>query len=277
MRRSLVRQHWEAILVGLVFVTSSAWVGCSPVPHSFSPEQPIAAQDFSDADLAQVLAAHVKDGWVDYGAIALDQRFSNYLRQLDRVDPNRLPTPEARLAFWINAYNAFAIKGILDGYSPRTLFGRYRYFIGQTYRVGGVTINLYDLEHKLLIPEFREPRFHFAIVCASMSCPKLQSHVYTGNQLEAQLEESTKAFMEDPTKNRFDREGKIANLSMIFKWFEEDFVADSGSLMNYVKHHLIEPGLARELETTPYAVRFLEYDWRLNGIPPDRPYAANLP
>ena len=277
MRQSLVRQHWETILVGLVFVTSSAWVGCSTVPHSFNPEQPIAAQDFSDTDFAQVLRAHVKDGWVDYGAIAHDQRFSDYLRQLDRLDPNRLPTPEDRLAFWINAYNAFAIKGILDGYSPRTLFGRYRYFIGQSYRVGGVTINLYDLEHKLLIPEFREPRLHFAIVCASMSCPKLQFHVYTGNQLEAQLEESTKAFMKDPTKNRFDRERKIANLSMIFQWFEEDFVAHSGSLMNYVKHYLIEPGLARELETTPYAVQFLEYDWRLNGTPPDRAHAANLP
>jgi hypothetical protein len=277
MRPSLVRQHWDAILVGLVFVTNSAWVGCASVPHSFSPEQPIAAQDFSDREFAQVLAAHVKDGWVDYGAIAHDQRFSDYLRQLDRVNPNRLPTPEERLAFWINAYNAFAIKGILDGYSPLTLFGRYRYFIGQAYRVGGVTINLYDLEHKLLIPEFREPRLHFAIVCASISCPKLQSHVYTGSQLEAQLEESAKAFMNDPTKNRFDRERKIASLSMIFKWFEEDFVAHSGSLMNYVKQYLVEPGLARELDTTPYAVQFIEYDWRLNGTQPDRAHAANLP
>ena len=277
MRPSLVRQHWETILVGLVCVTSSAWVGCSPVPHSFSSEQPIAAQDFSDREFAQVLAAHVKDGWVDYGAIAHDQRFSDYLRQLDRVDPNRLPTREERLAFWINAYNAFAIKGILDGYSPLTLFGRYRYFIGQDHRVGGVTINLYDLERKLLIPEFREPRLHFAIVCASMSCPKLQSHVYTGNQLEAQMEESAKTFINDPTKNRYDRERKIASLSMIFKWFEEDFVAHSGSLMNYVKQYLIDPSLARELETTPYAVQFIEYDWRLNGTQPDRAHAATLP
>ncbi|MGQ0810756.1 MAG: DUF547 domain-containing protein, partial [Nitrospiraceae bacterium] len=170
--------------------------------------------------------------------------------------------------FWINAYNAFAIRGILDQYSPMTLIGRYRYFIARDYRVGGKTINLYDLERKLLIPDFREPRIHFAIVCASTSCPKLQPWAYRGDVLDRQLEEAARTFINDATRNRFDRRQRVAHLSMIFKWFTEDFEAQSGSLMNYVNRYLTDPELARDLEVTPYQIEFLEYDWSLNGPQP---------
>ena len=144
-------------------------------------------------------------------------------------------------------------------------------------RNSGRTINLYDLERKILIPEFLEPRIHFAIVCASASCPKLQSIAYSERQLEAQLEESARGFINDRTKNRFDQERKIAHLSMIFKWFEDDFVTHSGSLIHYVKRYVAEPELARDLETTPYSVQFLEYDWRLNGPPPGEERYAGVP
>lgn len=84
------------------------------------------------------------------------------------------------LVYWINAYNTLAIKGILDGRSPRTLLGKYSYFKKAKYRVGGKRINLYDLERKVIIP-MGEPRIHFAINCASQSCPKLLSRAYTGH------------------------------------------------------------------------------------------------
>lgn len=243
--------------------------GCSSVPRSFHPSEPIAATQFSHDLYRQVLAAHVTDGVVNYPELARDGRFEVYVRQLDRVDPNSLPTRADRLAFWINAYNAFAIKGILDGYSPLTLFGKYRYFIGRDYQVGGQRINLYDLEQKVLIPDFREPRIHFAIVCASSSCPKLKSWAYTAEQLEEQLEQSARDFINDPTRNRFDRERKIAYLSMIFKWFTSDFTDHAGSLLRYIARYVADPDLARELRATPYAIEFLEYDWRLNGPPPE--------
>ncbi|MBI4401694.1 MAG: DUF547 domain-containing protein [Nitrospirae bacterium] len=242
--------------------------GCSTVPRAFNPQDPIASKDFSHQAFGEILRVHVMDGVVKYPGIAADGRFQSYLRQLSRVDPNSLPTRQDRLVFWINAYNAFAIQGILDGYSPLTLVGRYRYFIGRAYVVGGAAINLYDLERKLLIPDFREPRIHFAIVCASSSCPRLQSWVYTADKLDEQLEQSARDFINDPARNRFDRERKIAYLSMIFNWFEEDFVAHSGSLINYVKHYVTDSDLAQDLETASYAVRFLDYDWRLNGPPP---------
>jgi hypothetical protein len=241
--------------------------GCSSVPASFHPAQPIAPGEFSHRVFDEVLQAHVKDGVVDYPAVAKDARFAAYLEQLDRVDPNALPDRRHRLAFWINAYNAFAIKGILDGYSPLTTIGRYRYFIGRSYRVGGETINLFDLEKKLLIPDFREPRIHFAIVCASQSCPKLRSQAFIADRLEMQMEENARAFVNDLARNRLDRDTRTAHLSKIFEWFEPDFRAHAESLLNYVRRYVNDPDLAADMATQPWRIEFLDYDWHLNGPP----------
>ena len=253
---------------GTVLVLVCAWLaGCSTVPASFHPVQPIPPAEFSHRAFDEVLQAHVKDGVVDYPGIAGDARFQTYLDQLDRVDPEALPGRLHRLAFWINAYNAFEIKGILDGYSPLTTFGQWRYLIGKRHRVGGESINLYDLEQKLLIPDFREPRIHFAIVCASQSCPKLQSRAYDADKLDAQLEEGARAFVNDPSKNRFDRDHQTAYLSKIFDWFEPDFRAHGGSLLSYVRRYVDDPEVAADLATQPYRLEFLEYDWHVNGVP----------
>jgi hypothetical protein len=210
----------------------------------------------------------VKDGVVDYPQIQADDRLPAYLAQIGRVDPNDFATRNERLAFWINAYNAFAIKGILEGHSPVSYVGRYRYFIGQTYRVGGEAINLYDLERKVLVEQFREPLIHFAIVCASLSCPKLQPWAYQATQLERQFGHVAREFINDSTRNRFDRREKVAFLSMIFNWFEPDFVNAAGSVQAYVARFVDDPELAKELTESNYRVEYLEYDWSLNGIPP---------
>jgi hypothetical protein len=274
--KDVKKATWLNLNLNLTLTALLLMAGCSAVPRTFNPRDPIAPKEFSHQVFHEVLRAHVERGVVDYPAIATDPVFERYVQQLDRIDPSSLPTRQDRLVFWINAYNAFAIKGILDGYSPLTLFGRYRYFIGRRYRVGGQSINLYDLERKLLIPDFREPRIHFAIVCASSSCPRLQPWAYAADKLEEQLEQSARGFINDPTRNQFDRKRKIAYLSMIFKWFEEDFVVHSGSLLKYVRPYVADPDLARELEFTPYTVQFLEYDWRLNGPPPVKMQHAGL-
>lgn len=255
-------KQWCAIGV-LVVMT-----GCSAVPTRFTPVNPIPPAEFSYARFEQVLAAHVKDGVVDYPAIQTDGRFTAYLAQLERVAPDTFPTRHERLAFWINAYNAFAIKGILDYYSPVSYVGRYRYFIGRDYRVGGATINLYDLERQVIIKQFQEPLIHFAIVCASASCPKLQAWAYQPNQLDRQLDGAARAFINDPTRNQFDRKQRVASVSKIFDWFEEDFVASAGSILAFVARYVDDPTLAKELTQPGYRVEFLEYDWSLNGISP---------
>lgn len=255
--------RWVAI--GLLVAVS----GCSTVPAKFTPANPILPSEFSHALFEQVLKEHVKDGGVDYSAIQTDERFTAYLAQLERVAPDTFPTRNEQLAFWINAYNAFAIKGILDHYSPMTYVGRYRYFIGRDYRVGGATINLYDLERQVLIKQFQEPLIHFAIVCASSSCPQLQPWAYEPTQLERQLNRAAREFINDPTRNRFDRTKKVASLSMIFKWFDDDFTKVAGSVLSYVRRYVTDPELVRDLMQSEYRSEYLDYDWTLNGIPPE--------
>mgnify|MGYP001264470643 CR=1 FL=1 len=240
--------------------------GCSTVPTTFKPAEPILPKQFSHKVFDELLAAHVRDGAVDYPAIQSDERLRAYLSQLDQVDPKAFMTRNQQLAFWINAYNAFAIKGILDGYSPMTYWGRYRYFIGKGYRIGGETINLYDLERQVLIKQFHEPLMHFAIVCASRSCPKLQPWIYEPNQLDIQLDRVARAFINDPTLNRFDSINKVASLSMIFKWFDDDFSEAAGSVLTYVARYVNDPELVQDLMQSDYRIEYLEYDWNLNGI-----------
>ncbi len=100
-------------VIALLIVSGLA--GCSTVPRSFTPQQPITPRDFSHRAFDEVVRDHVVDGVVDYPVIAADNRFEGYLRQLNRVDPVGLLTRRDQLAFWINAYNAFAVKGIVDG------------------------------------------------------------------------------------------------------------------------------------------------------------------
>ncbi len=252
------------VVIGLATVLTA----CSIAPTSFRPADPLPPGEISHRLLGQVLASHVKDGVVDYPGIQVDSRLPAYLAQLDRVDANGFATRNERLAFWINAYNAFAIKGILDHYSPVSYVGRYRYFIGRDYRVGGATINLYDLERQVLIKQFQEPLIHFAIVCASTSCPKLQTWVYEPDQLEHQLDRVARNFINDPMRNRFDRAQKVASLSMIFKWFDDDFARAAGSVLAYITRYVNDPELVQDLMRSDYRIEYLDYDWTLNGIPP---------
>lgn len=241
---------------------------CSSVPERFTPLDPIDPALLSHQLLNEVLQTHVKDGFVNYPGIQADHRFAAYLALLDRVNPLALSMERDRLAFWINAYNACAIQGILDGYSPKPYIGWYRYFKTHTYGIGGARLNLSDLEHEILRKQFHEPRIHFAIVCASSSCPKLPSWAYDGGQLDQQLDQAAQAFINDPTRNRFDRRERIAYLSKIFDWFEDDFATSSGSVLPFVAQYVHEADLARELRPGVYRIAYLEYDWSLNGPAP---------
>ena len=242
--------------------------GCSIAPRTFKPPDPIAPDRVSHQAWDRIIQAHVRDGQVDYPGIEADGTLDGYVRALNRIDPTRLAKRQDQLAFWINAYNAFAVQGILDHYSPMTLWGRYRYFIGRDYQVGGTTINLYDLERQVLIEQFHEPLMHFAIVCASASCPKLQPWAYRPEQLDRQLVQVAKAFINDPTRNRFDRNQKVASLSMIFKWYESDFAGAAGSVLAYIARYVDDPELAEELTQPGYRIEYFDYDWSLNGIQP---------
>jgi hypothetical protein len=212
----------------------------------------------------------VKDGHVNYLGIAGDNRVGAYLSPLDHIDPVSLSTRDEHLAFWINAYNAFAIQGILDGESPAPYIGWYHDFKLRKYGIGVAQLNLFDVEHVILRQQFHEPRAHFAIVCGSVSCPKLQSWAFEGRQLAQQLDQVAREFVNDTSRNRFDRQGKIAYLSKIFDWFEQDFVASTGSVQKFVARYVEDPDVARNLAADSYHLEYLEYDWSLNATPPKK-------
>lgn len=222
----------------------------------------MAAPDYSAFD--ELLLQNVGNGFVNYAGIEANPRFRRFVQQVGETDAGSLPERSDKLTFYINAYNALAIQGILDGYSPAKLWGRYKFFKSKKYVVLGKEINLFDLERKILIP-MGEPRIHFAIVCASMSCPRLSNRAYLPETLEQQLDEGARRFINDISRNHFDLPRGIAYVSKIFDWYREDFEAAAGSVQRYLASYVEDVEVAKALDNDEFDVRFLKYDWNLNG------------
>lgn len=227
-----------------------------------------AALDYSAFD--ELLQQNVRNGFVDYEGVEANPRFRRFVQQVGEIDAGTLPERNDQLAFYINAYNALAIQGILVGYSPARLFGRYKFFKSKKYVVSGKKINLFDLERKILIP-MEEPRIHFAIVCASMSCPQLSHRAYVPETLEQQLDERARRFINDISRNHFDLSRRTAYVSKIFDWYREEFEAAAGSVQRYLASYVEDAEVAKALGNNEFDVRFLKYDWNLNGRYGSRP------
>ena len=233
--------------------------------HSFSANADQDSTAFSHELFQLVLSQHVSAGFVNYPAINKSADYHAYLSKLEA--PVKHHNSIEELSYLINAYNALAIKGILDGRSPETFFGKVGYFYNAEYLLNGKTTNLYDLEHDIIIP-LGEPRIHFALNCASASCPKLSNTVYHPDRLEQQLEHAATVFINDETRNYFDLETKTAHLSKIFDWFEDDFIKHSGSVQSYLALYIADNQVSAALANNEFTVEYLEYDWSLNGAPP---------
>lgn len=226
---------------------------------------PAAASLPDSEDLDAVLLRNVRNGFVDYDGIRADPAFTRYLTGLATATDSDLDKPDVRLAFLINAYNALAIRGILDGHSPSSWFGRYNYFKRREYGLLGGTTTLEQLEHGRILP-LGEPRVHFAIVCASLSCPRLASRSYDPVTLDAQLDAAARVFANDPTRNRYDVQRRIAFLSSIFDWYQADFIRAAGSTQKYLARYVSDPAAAGLLAQDGFEVRYVPYDWELNGV-----------
>ena len=220
---------------------------------------------FSHDLFQDVVSKYVDDGDVNYPGINTSNSYHAYITQLEKKTAFQNSNEE--LSYWINAYNALAIKGILDGRSPESFFGKIGNFYNAEYTVNGRTTNLYDLEHDVIIP-LGEPRVHFALNCASASCPRLNNAVYQAEKLEQQLENAAIVFINDTSRNSFDQQTKTAYISKIFDWFEDDFVKHSGTVQNYLALYVSDERLSTALANNEYQIKYMEYDWSLNGIPP---------
>jgi hypothetical protein len=227
------------LAIGLLFMSGIASAGPAP--------------DYQAYD--ELMLLNVRDGVVDYDGLAQDPRFAEFIAQIGDTDFAALESESERLTFYVNAYNALAIQGILEGLSPRTLFGRYGFFKRKKFLVSGENINLFDLERRRIIA-VGDSRIHFAIVCASLSCPRLSSHAYMPATLDDQLDNAARAFINDPTRNRFDLERKIAFVSMIFKWYSTEFEASGGSIQQYLARYVDDGRVQDSLRLEEFDLRF---------------------
>lgn len=193
--------------------------------------------------------------------------FDAYLTALAQAQPEGMSEPEEK-AFWINAYNAVIVSGIVQGYSAESLLGRKRLFSWFTVRIAGKDRTPDEIEHQILRKKFADPRVHFTIVCASSSCPQLRREAYLPERLDAQLDDATRAFLRDPARNRLA--GQPVALSKIFEWFAADFVQQAGSVVAFVRRFVPEEQRAR-VPLTDGEVQFLDYDWTLNAQDGQRP------
>ena len=217
----------------------------------------------------ELLARHVQDGVVDYQGFKDDEaELDEYLGLLARTDPGDLDDAE-RLAYYINGYNSYTVKLILDNFkdgrpppSIRRIGGLFTNPWKISFAVlGGRTLSLDNIEHDIIRVEFTEPRIHFAVNCASKSCPVLISEPYRAEVLDQQLEQSTRMFLENPEHNYL--EGDTLYVSSIFKWYKEDFNDDPVSFFlahatGSLKQALLEKAGA-------IRIKYLDYDWSLNG------------
>ncbi len=222
----------------------SAYGAAAEGPHLESNlrEEPF---DHTYALYDSLLRKYVRDARVDYkGFLSSRAEFDTFLQSLARVreeEYTNWTTPE-KLAFWINAYNAFTIAAILDNYPITRRLSLIGPFVpsnsilqikgvwdGLKWQAAGKTVTLEEIEHEILRKEFGEPRIHAAINCASIGCPDLSREAYIPQSLEEQLSQASAAFINNSAKGlKVDEGRRKVRFSKIFKWFGDDFIEKYG-------------------------------------------------
>ena len=224
-----------------------------------------AGKTLEDGLYEELLEKYVKDRVVDYRGLKNEEgKLDQYLDLLDQTNPDELPRNE-QLALYINAYNAYTLKLILKNYPLDSIKDIGGWFKGpwkiSFCKIGGKTFTLDEIEHEIIRPRFKDPRVHFAVNCASKSCPPLISEPYQGSILDQQLDANTRGFLNDAEQNRL--EGNTLYVSKIFKWFGEDFGADVvGFFLKYAGGDLKNRLSAKRAQIK---IEYLHYDWGLNG------------
>ncbi|MDX1643875.1 MAG: DUF547 domain-containing protein, partial [Thermoanaerobaculia bacterium] len=230
----------SASLVVLLLLPIAA--GCGPpqveLEETYAGLEGDAVFDHSAFD--RLLATHVDTaGLVDYAALAEDSSaLDRYVASLAEAPFDDMGRDE-RLALLINAYNAFTLRLILDYYpvdSIRSIPASERWE-AERWELPTGTFSLNQIEHELIRPNFREPRIHFALVCAAIGCPILRQEAYTGAALEEQLEEQTRFTHSRERWVRYERGAEVIHLTRLYDWYGGDFEQVAGSVLAYVARY----------------------------------------
>ena len=217
-----------------------------------------------------LLQMHVtEDGRVNYeGFIKDSDKLDQYLKLLTDNPPDKEKwTADEQLAYWINVYNAFTVKLVIDHYPVdgiKEIGGKINIpFVNSVWDIefvdiGGKKITLNQVEHSIIRVEFAEPRIHFAVNCASYSCPILLNEAYVPERLDEQLERQTIAFINNERFNKIKSPDK-AEVSKLFQWYSGDFKSGRSTIIDYINKY-------SEVKLSSNArISYMDYDWSLNN------------
>ena len=273
-----------------IFLACAAFAVCGPAGITTPALVAASPQAFDHTYVpyAALLARHVHGGRVDYQGLAADRpALADVASGFGAVGgaAERAWSRDERLAFWINAYNVFTLQAIVQHYPIRAGWSglgprnSVRQIAGVwdrlTWRVAGREVTLDDIEHRILRPEFKDPRIHFAVNCASVGCPPLRSEPYRAGAISAQLDANARSYLASPQGVRVV--GKALLVTSILKWYGDDFVERFGAappagraptdaaILRVVE--AFGPAPAAALARDPAVrIRFLDYDWSLNDV-----------
>jgi hypothetical protein len=211
-----------------------------------------------------VLARHVDErGRIDFAGIAaapedLDSYVSNAGSVSPIFRPDAFPTREARLAYYLNAYNALAMYGIVQSGIPESLAQmKFRFFYRNRFVMGGQRISLYKLENSI-VRKMGDPRIHFALNCMVRGCPRLPKEPFEASRLDAQLDRAATFFFSEGRNVDLRPDAKSVRFNEILRFYTRDFLAVSPSLIAYANKYRVEKiPLERKVE-------FIPYDWTVN-------------
>lgn len=200
---------------------------------------------------------NVANGKVAYSEIHANQDELNSVLNLAEGISVSKNDANSYQAFWINAYNLSVIKGVIDNYPTNSPLDNEGFFDKTTYSLGGKSITLNDIEHKLLRGNFKDARFHFVLVCGAVGCPPLINQAYLPNTLNAQLEKQTKIAL-NGTFLRVNAKKKRVQASQIMEWYKEDFTMNGKSEIDFINKYRDE-----KLDSK-FKLSYFPYDWKVN-------------
>lgn len=249
----------------LLMAFTANLAGCQSLSQPETNAKPIRHKTWDS-----LLKAHVKrSGLVDYhGFIADSQKLNDYLSKLKHHHPNDQNwSRNQQLAYWLNAYNAFTVKLVIKHYPVSSIkdivSGPHIPFVNSSWdiqfiNIEGQSYDLNNIEHDIIRPSFKEPRIHFAVNCASISCPVLRREAYTAEKLNQQLDEQAMLFIQNPAKNQIQK--NQVRISKIFRWYSGDFEKEGRSIIDYLNKYS-EEKIAKDA-----SISYMDYNWKLNAV-----------
>jgi hypothetical protein len=260
----MLSQRFVGVCVALVATSA-----CASVVKPDETAMRAAPAPFPFAEWDALLHKYVDEiGRVSYSALQAShedlQRFERVFAAVaassPKSAPDKYPTPKAREAYYIDAYNVLVWKNVLNRLPKLKNVDSEKasFFFWTNFLVGGKKINLKDLEGDIIRPEFKDPRVHMALNCASAGCPRLPREAFLPEKLDQQLDREARTFVNERRNVDYNAVAKTVRLSRIFDWYKDDFGKEPGKVIQWINYY------RDDKIPTETKIDYIEYDWTLN-------------